>query len=180
MHFFTILKYFKSKFVVLRLISELVVLVHGFEQLLLKNVLENMNRETMNGKMTSKPGRKRRGWIVLHIKCLSVYFISLSRVFGLASSQIFHLMMLCFMNSSSIASKTLAESIQSMLIVWEWKHWQRAMNPQTWRKENGKETPIESENENRKRCEILLSADVENKPNDFKAKYHLLSHWLTL
>lgn len=161
----------------LRFISELVVLVHGFEQLLLKNVLENMNRETMNGKMTSKPGRKRRGRIVLHIKCLSVYFISLSRVFVLPLRRFFTL---CFMNSSSIASKTLAESIQSMLIVWEWKHWQRAMKPQTWRKENGKETPVESENENHKRCEILLSADVENKPNDFKAKYHLLFHWLTL
>lgn len=88
MHFFKILKYFKSKFAVLRFISELVVLVHSFEQLLLKNVLENMNKETMNGKITSKPGRKRRGRIVLHIKCLSVYFISL--FFCLASSQIFH------------------------------------------------------------------------------------------
>lgn len=81
-NFSKILQYFKSKFVVLRLISELVVLVHSFELLLLRNVLENMDRD-YEWKITIKPGRKRRGRIVLHIKCLSVYFISLSRFFVL-------------------------------------------------------------------------------------------------
>lgn len=81
-NFSKILQYFKSKFVVLRLISELVVLVHSFELLLLRNVLENMDRD-YEWKITIKPGRKGRGRIVLYIECLSVYFISLSRFFVL-------------------------------------------------------------------------------------------------
>ncbi len=160
------------------LISELVVLVHSFEQLLLKNVLENMNRETMNGKMTSKPGRKRRGWIVLHIKCLSVYFISLSRVFVLPLRRFFTL---CFMNSSSIASKTLADRINPIdancvrVKTLAESNEASDLKKRKWERNSRRKREWESQ-------KVRDSAErwCWNKPKDFKAKYHLLFHWLTL
>lgn len=43
------------------------------------------------GKLLANQGSKNSGWIVLRIKCLSVYLFSLSVIFSLASSQVFHL-----------------------------------------------------------------------------------------